>query len=1064
MTIFTKFYRMTLAAIAITMSITSVSASPELKNQNSYSHSQTGISLIGAEIPLPSEGSWKLDSIDNTSLSDVSLIVPEVISQRNLGSRQLKKKEREEQNKQRYLINRVNSELDRFARKNEGKLPDTLDEIKGFERLKDKDLSNLFMIPNSTIMIKKDTNWKRIKDKKPYLLELNPVFNNNKHWVVFTNGRVQLVDIDHVLLNKYGLETKHQKESISEQLKSLSDVIDYQLIARLKKDVNVKSASLRFKNIESGKILEKQWSIENNQSQDPELLEYWATQRLSHWNEMLKNGQEGYLPYWFEAGLRQYDIARDDVSPPTGFRRAVRRDNNRSTSLFSVLGGRSAIQETLQLQQLQQLDTEENRSNPQNIPIDTIEGVTVKSHPFKEMLAGSEGGSLALANSVPADRFFAWFAKPKDLTKYLNGGSDFIFNSGSALLGKSNNSFLEERYLKKLGVDARWVQRFFEHGAVNELAVVLPDLFLLDGTDLSIVMQLKQADVVKGLLSLIGIDASSQIFTFKHAHGESYWTLQNDLLVVSTNLDEINNINVLITGDKKQSLGQSAEFKYMLTQLPVEQKTHSFFYFSDPFIRHLVSPQVKLAQLRRIQARAEMESFAAAALLYKANDNLDQPSLDLLIKNKYMYAPGIVDDMMLSQDGSVASTTWGTPADMPSLLDRPVNMIRESEKKAYKFYLDNYNRFWRRFFDPIAIRLNQETDKQMEVSTFILPLINNSIYEELRAMVVSDDKDAKPLNIPILDPKPVAQLSLNLNKALWKENADEFAHEFLEQVVGIPARVVDYIGPDIHLALADSDPILVMGTGGLAGSLGMSKRRGGMSLMLPLAGSMFTRPSALMISLTDAEAVKSILRDVSDSTRRTPRDRSFAASELYGVAGKDSWMYSLNIEGIIGMRFGIEIQDNYLIITNQPMSFNPKIASYDKALNNGAALTLSPKSAIKQRPALHASANEQRLKAALSGINVLYPYMVSGTDTIKNAKSKVKAEFGYEPKHSGKGKWLWQNNQMMSTLFGNAKRKLLAEYDADDEFGILRDVEDVNINMQFEDDGLRARVLWNLAE
>ena len=1058
-----KFYRTLLAFVVINCCMLSANATPEFKNQQSYKHVETGVSIVGAEIALPSKGSWKLDSIDNSGLSDVTLIVPEIILNRNLGDRELKKRERNEQNQQRYFIQGIGSELNRYARKNEGKLPDNLDQVKVTKRYKDKDLSKIFLVPESKILTKKGTRWVRVKDKTPFLIELNPLFNNNKHWVVFSNGRTELVDIDQALLKKYGLTTTHQKVALTEQLKSIDEFIDYRLIARLQGEDKAKATKVRFKNIESGETIDKSWGLAKQQTQNPDLLSNWAKQRLFGWNEMLKNGQEGYLPYWFEAGLRQYGLTREDISPPSDFRRAFNRDGSRSTSIFSVLGGRSAIQETLQLQQL---NAQRSDSKQREVSIDMVKGVTVKSHPFKEMLANREGGSLALADNVPANRFFAWFAKPKDLTKYLNGGSEFIFNSGSILLGKSNHSFLEQRYLNKLGVDANWVKKFFGNGSVTELAVVLPDLFLLDGTDLSIILQLKQPEVVKSLLSLMGVDAESKIFTYKHANGESYWTMKNNLLVVSTNLNEINNINDLIVGDKKSSLGQSAEFKYMLTQLPIEQKTHSFFYFSDPFIRHLVSPQVKLAQLRRIQARSEMEAAAAANLLYKANGNpaKPQPSLESLVRNKYLHAPLIVDDLMLSADGSVSSEIWGTPANMPSILDRPVTMISASEKQAYQSYLQNYNRFWRRFFDPIAIRLNQENDKQMEVSTFILPLINNSIYEQLRAIVVTDNKAAKTLTVPVLEPKPVAQLSLNLNKALLKENADDFAQEFLEKAVGIPARVMDYIGSDVHLALADSDPILVMGSGGLSGSLGMfSGQRGGMSLMMPLVGSIFTRPSALMISLSDPKAVKAILNDVSNTIKK-PRVRSFAASEFYGVAGKDSWLYSLNIEGMIGMRFGIEIQDNYLIITNQPMSFNPKISGYDKALNNGAALTLSPKSAVKQRPALYASANEQRLKAAMSGINLLYPYMVSGTDNIETAKAKVKAEFGYEPHHPGKGKWEWRNKQMQSSTFGNTQRKLLAEYDADAEFGILRDVKDVNLNMQFEDDGLRARVLWNLAE
>ena len=41
----------------------------------------------------------------------------------------------------------------------------------------------------------------------------------------------------------------------------------------------------------------------------------------------------------------------------------------------------------------------------------------------------------------------------------------------------------------------------------------------------------------------------------------------------------------------------------MLQQMDIEDSTEAYFYLSDSFIRQLVSPEVKVAQLRRMQVR-----------------------------------------------------------------------------------------------------------------------------------------------------------------------------------------------------------------------------------------------------------------------------------------------------------------------------------------------------------------------------------------------------------------------------------------------------------------------------
>ncbi|MCU7960908.1 MAG: hypothetical protein KZQ58_13130, partial [gamma proteobacterium symbiont of Bathyaustriella thionipta] len=426
-----------------------------------------------------------------------------------------------------------------------------------------------------------------------------------------------------------------------------------------------------------------------------------------------------------------------------------------------------------------------------------------------------------------------------------------------------------------------------------------------------------------------------------------------------------------------------------------------------------------------------------ALTLYRADGHNEQPSVPDLVNKEYMSQPILVTDMQLAADGSVRSAGWGSPADMPTLLERPVKQASSSEKQAYERYLSNYNRFWRRYFDPIALRLNQQNAQQMEISTFILPLIDNSIYQGLK-QILAVDHAAGDLLVPELQPEPIVQLSLNLNNALWKSGS-QLAESFLVKFIGVPPRIMDFFASDLHLALGDGDPIIIMGSGGLSGMAGMldGGNNSGEMFTFSMLGSLLTRPSVLLIGLNDAPAVKNILNGLATGPSQKSRVAGIASGTLFGIAGKDAWRYELNLEGLLSLRFGLEVKGRFLAITNQPLGYDPQLQSTRKVSNSGAALSLSPAAAVRQRPALFASASEQQRKAAMSGINVLYPLMLAGAGSVEEARQQIKVQLGFEPKHPGRGHWQWHNHVLSSSVFGTVDKQTLPQYKADDElFGI----------------------------
>ena len=144
----------------------------------------------------------------------------------------------------------------------------------------------------------------------------------------------------------------------------------------------------------------------------------------------------------------------------------------------------------------------------------------------------------------------------------------------------------------------------------------MPDLFLIDGTDVTIIVRVSNILLAKPALTMLGITRiGKDIAEHKSESGQgTFWSTRGDVIVFGTNREEVKSVLALHDAKGAGSLGRGAELRYMLNRLPIKEDTRAYFYFSDSFIRRLVGPEVKIGQLRRLRARGEMERLTAAVL------------------------------------------------------------------------------------------------------------------------------------------------------------------------------------------------------------------------------------------------------------------------------------------------------------------------------------------------------------------------------------------------------------------------------------------------------------------
>ncbi|HEX8291611.1 MAG TPA: hypothetical protein VF570_07650, partial [Pyrinomonadaceae bacterium] len=192
-------------------------------------------------------------------------------------------------------------------------------------------------------------------------------------------------------------------------------------------------------------------------------------------------------------------------------------------------------------------------------------------------------------------------------------------------------------------------------------------------------------------------------------------------------------------------------------------------YLSDPFVRRLVGPSVKLTERRRLLCYNHLRMIGHAALLHRTERGRAPASLEELRDSGA--APGLFGGgelscpdggrYALSADASAGvCSRHGHALRLTPNIEAPVEQVSNDEADEYKAFVAEYNQYWRTFFDPIAFRL-KVAPEELRVETVILPLIDNTAYTALAGALGGAPEPLDALPVPR---RNIFSASLRFNK------------------------------------------------------------------------------------------------------------------------------------------------------------------------------------------------------------------------------------------------------------------------------------------------------------
>jgi hypothetical protein len=459
-----------------------------------------------------------------------------------------------------------------------------------------------------------------------------------------------------------------------------------------------------------------------------------------------------------------------------------------SADLFSAFTGALAVQESLQLDTMRggpnrrgrpprpvaepvvpgqpapPEDPAKAKRRAERVAVNSLTGPTVQSHPWAKMLGGKNPDVGPLARCVPEDFYLVEFRSVAKLMETVALGDlwgDHVFTQA---LGEARSRVTVARLKRQLGLGAIKPEALDALG-VEGVAVTGSDLYVAEGSDVTLIVRTRRPEALRLLNDLSAVagpaagatrtagthagvafthaatpDGSLDVYTAEpepglHVRGNSLPAFRRVLEAVRGSDAE---------GHPVRRLGESTEFRYIRTLLPRgAAEEDGLVYLSDPFIRRIVGPQLKLTERRRLLAYNHLRMIGHACLLFRTEHGRAPKSLEELAQAGC--APGVFGQgdlagpegsgYSLSADGmSGVCARYGRSDALTPCSELPLTEVTGEEADEYKAFLDDYNQYWRTYFDPIAVRV-QVSPERYRLETLVLPLIDNSVYTALAGAV-----------------------------------------------------------------------------------------------------------------------------------------------------------------------------------------------------------------------------------------------------------------------------------------------------------------------------------------
>lgn len=479
----------------------------------------------------------------------------------------------------------------------------------------------------------------------------------------------------------------------------------------------------------------------------------------ARWTKALSSAvrARGTSPWHLFAAERLASLFPEKKAAAKGARApiAARSSSGDLTRLMDTTTGAMSIQEALQMDR--PLLLRAAREKP-TVAVGKLSPPKSAPHPWDDLLKslGKAAPTEPLAAAVPAEFYYLRAADLDVLFKLSDQLEAWATPIAGALDRQAADRDLAGRYETELGLARSALSRALGKEVVGQVALVGSDPYLREGSDVSVIFQVKQRALFEaGLASTLALRASGHggvaTATVQQEGNDVRSAISpdgavrqlratvGDLEIVSNSLGAMKRILAAIKG-KRPRLADERDFAYLLAR-DADVRADALGFLGDRFVGEVVGPRQKVLEARRQIALAELMTPGFAALLHGWMTGRSPASVDELVAAKLLGKSELTHGggaPITWKPGEAARSVFGTPAALTPLIDLPEpTLVTESERDAYDRFSRTYESYWRTYIDPAALRVAVDTTAAGTTLTAdlrVVPLIEGTDYNEILRM------------------------------------------------------------------------------------------------------------------------------------------------------------------------------------------------------------------------------------------------------------------------------------------------------------------------------------------
>ncbi|MFH0977599.1 MAG: hypothetical protein V1874_17610 [Spirochaetota bacterium] len=407
------------------------------------------------------------------------------------------------------------------------------------------------------------------------------------------------------------------------------------------------------------------------------------------------------------------------------------------------------------------------------------------------------------------------------------------------------------------------------------------------------------------------------------------------------------------------------------------------------------------------------------------------------------------------------SKLYGRQGFMKPNIDKELKYASKEEAESYKRFSDEYCNFWRDYFDPIGVRF--KLDDGISVETCILPLINNSIYEQVTAIIGGAPIDLHAGNT--VDGE-IMGLLFKLNTDLLKEAMPEALTSHRQQEKSeLNKLLIDKFKNEIQLHVLDTVPLADFDSSGMMTHFMSSRINEDAVAFGFLAWTLF-HPLRLSIPFKEQANVDDIRNFIkiifSDNM---PREMSYSFYN-YEYKSRDINVLKITILETITFRIFIAIHNNNLEIATTEDYMKRIIDSgkskYDKNIEQGNIMAVYRPAEMKlERSSYEMSILESAQSSSFKNFGTikLLDTLFPGEKDIAQKSLEV---FGFKPLCPMGGVYTIdaKTGKVRNSVFGDLSSPYIkADEIKSDILTRFFSTKDIKIKLEFTKEGIKTKII-----